>query len=291
MFSCVKIKRALKNNSAVNNDLKLILTYLNEKRGFDFSGYRTPMIERRVKHRFLPTKCCCYNDYLQYLKENRNEPDNLINTLTINVSRFFRDTLVFEYFSDRILSALFHQKKQAGDQTLRIWSSGCAMGEEAYSIAILLHDYYEKEAWNLQTHIFATDIKNRILEKAKKATYPLESIEGIKYRLLKKYFTSEENLFQLSPKIKDMVSFSIYDILDKKTSAPPESVFGDFDLIFCRNVLIYFDAEHQDKIFDKLYNSLSRQGYLILGESEIPLKKYQRYFRRVNECCHIYQKT
>jgi chemotaxis protein methyltransferase CheR len=274
----------------MNNDLKLILNYLNEQRGFDFSGYRTPMVERRIKQLFLSTKCNNYKDYLQYLKANRDESDNLINALTINVSRFFRDTLVFEYFADRILPAIIHQKKQTGDQTLRIWSSGCAMGEEPYSISILVHDFFEKEALNFQMHIFATDIESRILEKAKTAVYPFESIEGVKYRLLKKYFTLEGNLFHLLPEIKDLVSFSVYDILDRKTSTPPESIFGNFDLVFCRNVLIYFDNEHQDQIFDKLYRSLSRLGYLVLGEAEIPSKKYQRYFRKVNECCHIYQK-
>jgi chemotaxis protein methyltransferase CheR len=274
----------------VNNDLKLILNYLNEQRGFDFSGYRTPMVERRFKQVFLSTKCNNYKDYLQYLKANHDEPDNLINALTINVSRFFRDTLVFEYIADRVIPAVIHQKKQKSDSSLRIWSAGCAMGEEPYSIAILIQDFFKKEVKNFQVNIFATDIEKKILQKAKKAVYPLESVEGVKYRLLNKYFTVQEKLFKIIPEIKDLVSFSVYDILDRKTSTPPESIYGDFDLVFCRNVLIYFDSEHQDQIFGKLYRALAKNGYLILGEAEIPLRKYQRYFRKVNECCHIYQK-
>jgi len=274
----------------VNNDLKKILNYLNEKRGFDFSGYRTPMIERRFKHRFALTKCKNFKSYLTYLKNNPSELDNLISALTINVSRFFRDTLVFEYIADKVIPAIIHQKKQKNDPSLRIWSAGCAMGEEPYTIAILIQDFFKKEAQYFQVNIFATDIEKKILKKAEKAVYPLESIEGVKYRLLNKYFTTKENLFHLIPEIKNLVSFSVYDILDRKISTPSESIYGDFDLVFCRNVLIYFDSEHQDQIFDKLYRALAKSGYLVLGEAEIPSRKYQRYFQRVNECCHIYRK-
>ena len=87
-----------------------------------------------------------------------------------------------------------------------------------------------------------------------------------------------------------MVSFSLYDIIDNSSYVPPESIFGDFDMVLCRNVLIYFNTAYQDKIFDKLYRSLTRHGYLVLGEAEIPSPKYERCFRRVNDSCHIYQK-
>jgi len=86
------------------------------------------------------------------------------------------------------------------------------------------------------------------------------------------------------------VSFSSYDIFDRKTAVPPESVFGTFDMVLCRNVLIYFNTEHQDSIFGKLYHSMAENGYLVLGEADIPSEKYQRRFKKVNECCHIYQK-
>ncbi len=125
--------------TVMNNDLKLILNYLNEKRGFDFSGYRTAMVERRVRQRFPSTKCTNYNNYFHYLPENPAELDNLIDVLTINVSRFFRDTLTFAYIAARVLPAVVYQKKEAMDRSLRIWSAGCSMGEEPYSIAILIN--------------------------------------------------------------------------------------------------------------------------------------------------------
>ena len=108
---------------------------------------------------------------------------------------------------------------------------------------------------------------------------------------LRKYFTIEGESFRLIPEIKELVTFSLYDMLEKKTYVPPESVFGSFDMVLCRNVLIYFNAEYQGIIFDKLYRSLARNAFLVLGKAEIPSIKYQRYFKRVTEYCHIYQKT
>ena len=272
-------------------DLKLILNYLNEKRGFDFSGYCLSMVERRLRQRLSSIKCDSYNDYHSYLQENPAEIDNLLDALTINVSKFFRDTLMFEYIAGRILPAIVYEKKKATDHSIRVWSAGCAMGEEPYSIAILIHELFENEALKTNMSIFATDIDSKILKRAKKAAYPFESIKSVKYRLLKKYFTSEGETFQLIPAIRDLVSFSVYDILDKKSYAPPESVFGSFDMVLCRNVLIYFDTEHQDQIFDRLYRSMSKNGYLVLGEAEVPTGKYQKRFRKINDCCHIYGKS
>ncbi len=274
----------------MNNDLKSVIGYLKEKRGFDFSGYRTSMIERRVNQRLSATSCKTCPEYLLHLEKQPAELDHLVDVLTINVSRFFRDTLAFEYIADRILPEIVYEKKKTDDHSLRIWSTGCSMGEEPYSIAILINELFEKEEMEVGINIFATDIDNKILKKAKNGLYPYESIESVKYRLLKKYFVPKGESFRLIAKIKDMVSFSPYDLLDKRSYAPPESVFGSFDMVFCRNVLIYFNAGYQDLIFDKLYRSLGKGGYLVLGEAEAPSIKFQRRLRKVNTCCHIYQK-
>ena len=274
----------------MNYDLKCILSFLQSSRNLDFSGYRESMVERRINRRFALTKTQDPVEYLCYLREHPDETDNLIDSLTINVSRFFRDSLTFEYIAGRILPAIIHQKNEARDQSLRVWSAGCAMGEESYSAAILIHEFLKKEARDVAVNIFATDIDGNTLNKAQKGIYPSESIQNVKYRLLKKYFTREKEMFCLTPVIKEMVSFSVYDMLDKKSYSPPESIFGDFDLVLCRNVLIYFNAGHQDLIFKKLYRALAKNGFLVLGEAEVPSATYQKYFRKMNDCCHIYQK-
>ena len=270
--------------------LKPILDYLLEKRGFDFSGYHPAMLERRIGQRLTATSSKDFGDYLCCLQRNAPELDRLLDVLTINVSRFFRDTLTFELIADRILPAMVRDKIQARDHSLRVWSAGCARGEEPYSLAIIIHELLRKEEVAMNLHLFATDIDGGALVDAGGALYPLSSVENIKHRLLTKYFTPDGASFRLMPEIKERVTFSLYDMLDKKHGVPPESVFGNFDLVVCRNLLIYFNTEYQETIFEKLYHSLANHGYLILGEAEAPTMTYRRHFSRVLDFSPIYRK-
>ncbi len=267
-----------------------ILDYLMEKRGFDFSGCHPAMLERRIRQRLTAAACKTFSDYLSFLQRNDDELGPLLDVLTINVSRFFRDTLTFELIADRLLPAMIQEKARLKDHSLRVWSAGCAKGEEPYSLAILIHELWEKEGVAMNLHLFATDIDGNALKEAGKALYPLSSVEHMKHRLLTKYFTPEGNSFRLIPEIRKRVTFSAYDMLDKKHSVPPESVFGNFDLVLCRNLLIYFNTEYQETIVEKLYHSLARNGYLILGEVEAPTIPYQRRFSRVFDFSPIYRK-
>ena len=271
-------------------ELESILDFLMEKRGFDFSGYRPAMLARRIGKRLTTTACKDFCEYLSCLKENPAELDNLLDVITINVSRFFRDTLTFELIADRILPAVILEKARLKDHSLRIWSAGCARGEEPYSLAILIHELLEKEDVAMNLHLFATDIDCGALADAEKALYPLGSVENIKHRLLMKYFAVEGACFRLIPDIQKRVTFSLYDMLDKKHRVPPESVFGNFDLVLCRNLLIYFSIEYQEIIFAKLYHSLASNGILVLGEAEEPTMTYRRHFSRVVDFSPIYRK-
>ena len=286
----------------MKRNLQAILDYLRENRGFDFSGYRLSMIERRLMQRFSAKGNKDRVSYLQYLKGHPDELDRLVDALTINVSRFFRNTFAFEYLARKILPLIIQEKVRLKDHSLRVWSAACSFGEEPYSIAILIRELLDKEDLSLNLNIFATDIDKGALIEAEAAVYPFNSIRNVKYGLLKRYFTpvktrgskkgatSAEEVFRLNRAITDLVSFSLYDMLDKRSYAPPESIFGSFDMVLCRNLLIYFNMEHQDIIFDKLYRSLSNNGYLILGDAEIPAMKYQRHFKQVDPLYHVYQK-
>jgi len=267
-----------------------VLDYLLEKRGFDFSGYHPAMLERRIGQRLATTACEGFSDYLFCLQKNDDELDHLLDIITINVSRFFRDTLTFELIADRILPEIMREKTQARDPSLRVWSAGCARGEEPFSLAILIHELLRKEEVAMNLHIFATDIDGGALADAGKALYPLKSVENIKHRLLTKYFTTEGSSFRLMPEIRNRVTFSAYDMLDKKHTVPPESVFGNFDLVLCRNLLIYFNIEYQETIFARLYHSLAKNGILILGEAEAPTMKYRQNFNQLFEFSPIYRK-
>ncbi len=285
----------------VQDKLSDILRYLRAERGLDVSGYRTSMLERRVALRASAVGCRDGSSYLAYLRCHPEELDRLIGALAIHVSWFFRDPLTFEYLTERLLPRLVRAKIEQGDPSLRFWSAGCASGEEAYSIAILIREALKKTDRRLNVHIFATDITEDALKRARRGVYPLESVREVKYGLLKEYFRPvrpeggmgtgrAEEWFQVIPEIRDMVSFSIYDILDRKTIAPPDSIFGAFDLILCRNLMIYFNLESQDGILTKLFRSLSPGGYLILGEAEVPTPSFEACLIRVDACCHVYQK-
>lgn len=276
----------------MKKDLKAILDYLNEQRGLDFAGYRSSIVERGIKEICSDVKCKGCSEYLHYIKEHPDKLDELIDALTINVSKFFRNALTFEYIAKNILPLIFSKKIRTHDYFLRIWSAACSTGEEPYSLSILINELLEKEHLSLNLNIFATDIDKQTLRKAQEGVYSFEQIENVKYGILKKYFIKQDESFRLSPEIKKMVNFSLYDILDKRSYAPPESVFANFDMVLCRNLLIYYNTEYQDLIFDKLYRSLAQNGYLILGDVERPTTKYQRYFKEVCKCCccYVYQK-
>lgn len=277
-------------DSTMADGLTLILNYLNEERGFDFNGYHQPMLERRIRQRLTSTACNDFNDYLSFIQENSDELDHLLDVLTINVSRFFRDPLTFELIAERILPAIIQKKIESGDHSLRVWSAGCAKGEEPYSIAIIINELLGKEDVEMSLHFFATDIDSSALKDAEKAVYSLTSIENIKHRLLMEYFIKEGRSFKLIPEIRKLVTFSHYDMLDKRHGVPPESIFGNFDLVLCRNLLIYFNTEYQETILKRLYHSLTPDGYLILGEAEAPAMTYRHHFSRIFDFNPIYRK-
>jgi len=273
------------------NQLNKILSFLKEQRGFDFLGYRTSMLERRIQKRVFNTNSNNFEDYFKYISKHPNELNRLIDVLTINVSSFFRNPLVFEFLNMKIKTELIQTKGKVNDNILRIWSAGCSFGEEPYSIAIILNELNRTEGISIQSKIFATDIDKNALERASEGIYNMNHICEVKHNVFNKYFTKVEEQNKLSSEIKNMVKFSFHDLLDKKHKVPPESIFGGFDIVLCRNVLIYFEPAYQKIIFKKLYNSLNKNGYLVLGESEVPAKEYKHKLLRENINCKIYRKV
>jgi len=274
----------------MKQEIGSILHYLHTQRGFDFRGNHLSMLERRVYKRVHATKTGSYEGYFLYLQENQQELDELLHVLTINVSEFFRDPLAFEYLQSLISNTL-QMKLRQGEHNLRIWSAGCSTGEEPYSVAIMIREVLENIFDSeITIDIIGTDIDENALLGAAAGQYKEESLKSTRLGLVRKYFNQEEEHYTISEDIKAMVNFSTYDLLDKKSFVPPESVFGDFDVVLCRNVLIYFNQEYQSRIFHKLYKSLNKNGYLILGESEVPIGEYSNRFKRVSRYCKIFQK-
>lgn len=277
----------------MQNDRKSILKILNllrDEMGYDFTDNSPGMLERRIYKRVLAKKLDNYNEYYEFLLNEPGEYGELIDVLTINVSKFFRDPLCFEYIGNVLIPRLVNGKLERKENTLRIWSAGCARGEEPYSIAILLKEYLESEKISMNIDLFATDIDKKALNDVMIGEYFENNISEVKWGILNKYFTVEDNKYYISDDIKDMVNFSFYDLLDKKSYVPPESIFGNFDIVLCRNVLIYFNAETHKRIFEKLYRSLNTKGYLVLGEAELPVTDLAKAMKKEVGFCKIYRK-
>ena len=252
----------------MESHLDAVLEELNRSRGIDLSGYRRSMLERRLDARMSRLRCDDPAEYLARLRTDPSECDGLVNAIAINVSSFFRDPIVWEILAQSVLPKIIERKQRAGNNEIRVWSAGCAAGEEAFSTAILLHRALKGQLADWRLHIFATDIDATTLEIAPQGIYPRESFQTTTLGVLNEYFSAVGDGYQVRPFIRKMVWFSQDDLTSPKRSAPKESIFGTFDLVFCRNVLIYFSLELQGRVLDKLFKSLDKGGYLFLGESE-----------------------
>ncbi len=268
-----------------------IVTLLKSQKGIDFSGYRPAVLERRINKRIDLTKSEDFDKYYEYLIQNSDELENLIDVLTLNVSHFFRNALMFEVLRKKIIPDILSRKEKNNENSIRIWSAGCSRGEEPYSVALIIKHILNTKNSNLQVKIFGTDIDEKSLEEAKAGNYKPYYLKNVKCDVLNKYFNANLGFYTLDDDIKNMVRFSFFDLVDKKTSFPSESIYGGFDIVFCRNVLIYFEPETQRVIFNKLYNALNTDGYLILGEAESLLEEFKSKFTRENQYSKIYIKN
>lgn len=276
-------------------DIEALLEVLKKIRGIDFSGYRQEVIKQRISARMTVLRMKEPLAYLNLIKDNQRECDALINAITINASWFFRDPLVFEIIEQSLLPEIIIRKQRLKSRDIRIWSVGCAAGEEAFSTAILVHRVMERWPANIdwRPYIFATDIDTDALEKAKTGVYPRESFESTKMGILDRYFIALENApaYEVRSFIKDMVSFSIEDCTSSKHIAPADSVFGTFDMVLCRNVMVYFSPELQANVLNKINKTIIPGGYLILGDCESLTEEIEREFLTSDSRNKIFQKT
>jgi chemotaxis methyl-accepting protein methylase len=267
-----------------------IMDVMFEQTRLDLRGYRRGMIERRVRARM---DRLCIEDPARYLDLMRRDPaecDQLVAAVAINVSSFFRDPLVFDLIDALVLPDLLRSEDALAHRELRVWSAGCAQGEEPYSIALLLHAAIRKTRLPCTPRIFATDIDADALVRARLASYPRESLLDVHLGVLDACFLPRGGKYELRPEIKSMVDFSIDDLMRPDRLGPAAGIFSSFDLILCRNVLIYMDTPAQEQVLARLCRSLAPGGFLILGDSEGLIGESTRALRVVNERARIYRK-
>ena len=282
--------------SEMNNEdkyFRLILKKLFKMYGFDFSEYRESTIKRRLARRMAYTGAGNYRDYLDILQERPQEYSHLLNDLTIKLSRFFRNQDVFERLQHEIFPDILRFKKEHAQNALRIWCAGCAFGEETYSVAITLIEYLKRGKEKIDDYditIFGTDIDEETLEKARLAVYDKEAVKEVKKKILDEYFSVCGDYYQVVGSVKALVSFTIHDLTSERHISPPAGVVTNYDLILCRNTLIYFSISLQERVFSNILRSLNLGGYLILGRSESIPKNLEDSLVLKNLKERIYQK-
>lgn len=265
------------------NALKKIFILLRAQTSHDFSQYKPSTICRRIERRMAVHQINSTDTYVKYLQQTPVEIDALFRDLLIGVTSFFRDPEAFEALETLVIPKLYEGKPPGA--TIRVWSTGCSTGEEAYSLAILLYEQSEKlkQAYKLQ--VFASDIDNRAIAVARTGVYPASIATSISPERLARFFTAEPDgsAYRIHKNIRDLLVFSEHDVIKD----PP---FSKLDLVSCRNLLIYFDSDLQKKLITLFHYALQPRGMLFLGTSET-LGELSNLFNVMDRKSKVYQRN
>ena len=258
-------------------DIDEILQRMFHSRGFDLRSYKMSDLQRRISRRMDVLEISSLAEYSEYLEAKPDEYEALFNTILVNISQFFRDPEAWNFVREDILPEILE-----GSDEIRLWSAGCASGEEPYSLAIMLAEVLGDDLSKRTIRIHATDIDEAALKFARSGTYTLDQSAGVPEDMREKYFTHHGDVYSIVEYVKDLLIFSRHNLV----SDPPIS---RIDLLLCRNVLIYFDQALQARIIPKLQYALSDTGYLWLGKAETVVADVNR-FRPVSIKWRIFEK-
>jgi chemotaxis protein methyltransferase CheR len=254
-----------------------------EAGGIDLGLYKDSCVLRRITLRIHSCGARDLRDYLRLVGKDPLERARLVKALTIQVSQFFRNPNTFRAIQDEVLPVILGDKARAGGRALRLWSVGCAHGEEPYSLAILLLEQGQGVATQYATAIYATDIDPPSLRRAKEGRYQTASLTNVPNRWRERYFRQHGNLAEVAPEVRRLVFFKRHSILDP-------SPFGRIDLAVFRNVLIYMTEALQERVLLALFETLNPGGFLVLGKVEGLTGVSRERFQTVNLSERVYRK-
>jgi two-component system CheB/CheR fusion protein len=280
----IRLKESLAVPDIRNFDeelLRRIIAHLRVRTGHDFSKYKRSTVLRRIARRMQVTRADDLNEYYDVMRDNAEEAQALLGDLLISVTTFFRDSEAFERITKDVIPALFADKE--ANETIRVWISGCATGEEAYSFAILLLEEAAKHQLRPPIQVFGSDLDSRALAAAREGRFPIAIEADVSEDRLRRYFTREGDHYRVRQEVRDLVLFAVHDLLKD----PP---FSHVDLISCRNVLIYLDRELQEQLCSTFQYALNPGGFLFLGASETA-DNPPGLFRAIDRSARIYQST
>ena len=260
------------------SDLKSII---KRKIGFNCEDYKQPHLKRRLAVRLRATESKSYRDYAQMLSKNEDEVNKLKETLTVNVTELFRNPETFDSVRNNVLPELIKQK--GINKVIKVWSAGCSNGEEPYSIAIMLNEFLGHSIKRYNISIQATDIDDDSIAKAEMAIFQPKQLEKIGQERINRFFVKKDNNYQVIDEVKKLVKVKRHDLI----SGPK---FSGFDIIFCRNVTIYFEQKLQEILYMNFYNALNDGGYFVMGKTETLVGPSTQLFKRFDLKERIFQK-
>ncbi len=261
-------------------DFEALLEYLKENRGFDFTGYKRPSLMRRIDKRMQAVGIDGYAAYRDHLEVRPDEFALLFDTILVNVTAFYRDPAAWDYLKDEAVPQLLAHK--GGDEPVRAWSAGCASGEEAYTLAMILAEALGEEAYQRRVKIYATDVDEAALAAARHATYDGDDLADLPAAWRERYFEVADGHYVVRPGLRRGVVFGRLDLVQ-------DAPISRLELLVCRNTLIYLNAETQDRILSRFHFSLNEGSVLFLGRAEqllthanlfTPLDFKHRIFRK-----------
>ena len=263
-------------------DFENLLQYLRINRGFDFTGYKRSTLMRRVTKQMETLNIDSFGNYQDYLEVHPDEFKNLFNTILINVTAFFRDSSAWDYLAKEIIPNIIKNKPKDG--LIRFWSAGCASGQEAYTLAIIVAEILGVEEFRQRVKIYATDVDEEALTQARQASYSAKNIIEIPLGLRDKYFDIVNKNYIFRQDLRRCVIFGRHDLLQ-------DAPISRLDLLICRNTLMYLNSEIQGKIINRFHFALNDHGYLFLGKAEmlvmhsnlfVPIDLKNRIFSKVS---------
>lgn len=273
--------------SMSDEEFRLIRDLIHSHCGIFFDHDTKYLLEKRLCKRLALLRIGSFREYYHFLKYNRgsdHELSDLMDVLTTNETYFFRESFQLKAFTDEIIPEIKARKEKTGDRELRIWSAGCSTGEEPYTIAMLLLDMQCFNDWRIE--IIGTDISHRVLHHARKAVYGRSSFRTTESYHVRRYFTEQDECFRIADQVKRLVTVSHLNLFDENRVV----LLGKMDVIFCRNVIIYFDQIAKKKVVETFYKTLREGGYLLLGHAESLLNTSTAFALRHLKNDMVYQK-
>ena len=263
--------------------LDRVMTEIAAITGFSAHQYRPTTLKRRLELRFGATLSRNCQDYLDYLKKDPSEGYRFLDALFITVTDFFRDRAVFSYLEKEILPGLIEEVSAKNKNKLSVWSIGCSQGQESYSLAMILDRLRRGKKKRLTISILATDVSAMSLNLARHALYKRAEMKNIPRKYQHEFFKKmDDDSFRLIDRVRTMVKFKQHNLIQ-------ESSFGKFDLVSCRNMLIFLRTGAQNEMLRKLHSSLKKRGVLVLGTAETP--KEEGLFQCISSTHHVFRKV